>query len=114
MLEVTAAAADLIQQLVQRHGLCPDQGGGLRLARDPAVGGLTMTVAAAPADADTTLHRHAVAVYLDEHAMERTQRHVLDAHPGPSGPVFSLLDQREDDARRDRLTVAALRAYLNL
>jgi hypothetical protein len=113
MLEVTPAAAELIQRLLDTHGLGPEQSGGLRLALDQAHGGLTMTVAAAPADADTTLRRHAVTVYLDEHAVLRTRRHVLDVHPGPNGEVLSLLDQREDEARRDRLTVAAIRDYLS-
>lgn len=113
MLEVTPAAAELIQRLLDTHGLCPEQGGGLRLARDHTHGSLVMSVAAAPADSDTTLRRHEVAVYLDDHALERTQRHVLDVHPGATGPAFSLLHEREDDARRDRLTVAALREYLD-
>ena len=113
MLEVTPAAAELIARLLATHGLCPEQGGGLRLARDQAHGSLTMTVTAAPAETDTTLLRHAMAVYLDGHALERTRRHVLDATPGAAGPVFALLDQREEGARRDRLTAAALRDYLD-
>ena len=109
MLDLSPTAADVVQRLHQRRG--SEGRAGVRLSRS-ASGSLAMTLADGPQPGDVTLFRCAVAVYLDDYALSRTQRHVLDGASSSDGDRLFLRDLASDLARRDRETVAALRAHV--
>ena len=64
-----------------------------------------------PAEGDTTLRRHRIPLYLDDYALRRTQRQLLDSSNDEGETRLFLRDA--DLVRRNRQTVAALRAYLD-
>jgi len=93
MLTLTTAAADRIRDLVDQPEL-PDTS-GMRIASDPAQGGLTLSLAAVPADEDRVLEDSAGArVFLDPQAATILDDKVLDASTDPDGRVqFSVAQQ---------------------
>ena len=72
-----------------------------------------MQLADGPEPGDVTLFRQAIALHLDDYALTRTQRHLLDGATDEGGDRLFLRDLAADLARRDRETVAALRSHLD-
>jgi hypothetical protein len=109
VLDITEQAADVIRELLAAAALDAAEV-GLRFSRDPRHGSLALQPHAGPVDGDTTLRRRQIALYLDDYALRRTHRQLLDTSADDGERRLFLRDT--DLVRRNRQTVAALRAYL--
>ena len=92
MLTMTEKAVTEIRNLTE----LPEapQGGGVRIASDPAAGGLAMTLVATPADDDTVLDADGARVFLDSTAATLLDDKTLDAVANPDGQTqFAIAEQ---------------------
>jgi Fe-S cluster assembly iron-binding protein IscA len=70
------------------------EGGGVRIATDPTVGNLTLSLAATPAEDDTVLDADGARLFLDSSATALLDDKTLDAVTDPSGQVqFAFAEQ---------------------
>lgn len=92
MLTVTDNAAMEIRNLIAR----PDvpEGGGMRIATDPAAGSLTLTLAPAPVGGDAVLDASGARVFLDSAAATMLDDKALDATVDPEGRVQFLVAEQ--------------------
>ena len=66
----------------------------MRIATDPTVGNLTLSLAAMPAEDDTVLDADGARLFLDSSATARLEDMTLDAVTDPSGQVqFAVAEQ---------------------
>jgi iron-sulfur cluster assembly protein len=92
MLTVTDNAAAEIRSLISRPEV-PD-GGGMRIASDPAAGALTLSLAPEPAADDAVLDAAGARVFLDTAAASMLDDKALDATIDPEGRVqFVVAEQ---------------------
>ena len=92
MLTLTTAAAAEIRSIVERPEV-PD-GGGLRIANDPAAGSLTLSLAAMPAEDDKVLDDSGARVFLDPQAAAILDDKTLDVTAdGDQGAQFAIAPQ---------------------
>lgn len=92
MLTMTENAVTEIRSLTALPE-APD-GGGVRIAADPAAGGLTMSLAATPAEDDTVLDADGARLFLDSTATTVLDDKTLDAVTDPSGQTqFAIVEQ---------------------
>lgn len=93
MLTLTDNATTEIRKLMDQPEV-PD-GGGLRIANDPSTGGLTLSLAASPADGDAVVDDDSgVRVFVEEQAALLLDDKALDAGVGNDGQVqFALAPQ---------------------
>jgi Fe-S cluster assembly iron-binding protein IscA len=92
VLTLTDNASTEIRRLMDQPEV-PD-GGGLRIANDPAGGGLTVTLAAGPADGDAVVDDAGARVFLEAQAAELLEDKALDAGVGSDGQLqFALAPQ---------------------
>ncbi len=92
MLTMTEKAVTEIRNLTE----LPEapQGGGMRISTDPTAGGMSMTLAATPADDDTVLDTDGVRLFLDSTAATLLDDKTLDAVAGPTGQTqFAIAEQ---------------------
>jgi len=92
MLTMTENAVTEIRNLTE----LPEapQGGGVRIATDQTAGGLTMSLAATPAEDDTVLDTDGARLFLDSTAATLLDDKTLDAVAGPTGQTqFAIADQ---------------------
>jgi len=92
MLTMTENAVTEIRNLTE----LPEapQGGGVRIASDPAAGGLSLTLAATPADDDTVVDTDGARLFLDSTAATMLDDKTLDAVAGPTGQTqFAIAEQ---------------------
>jgi Fe-S cluster assembly iron-binding protein IscA len=93
MLTVTDNAVTEIRTLTEQ----PDapEGGGLRIASDPAAGSLTLALVPVPAEDDTVLDAEGVRLFLDLSATTLLDDKTLDAVRDPaSGQLqFEIKEQ---------------------
>lgn len=85
MLTLTETASSEIRNLMDSPEI-PD-GSGLRIANDPAAGGLTLTLAAAPAADDQVLDDNGARVFLEQQAAVLLEDKALDAAQDTDGQV---------------------------
>jgi iron-sulfur cluster assembly protein len=85
LLTVSQNAATEIRTLT----VAPDvpEGVGIRITSDPAAGGLTLSLAAAPAEDDTVVDADGARVFLDPAANAMLEDKTLDAITDPAGQV---------------------------
>lgn len=70
------------------------EGGGVRIATDAAAGGLTLSLAATPAEDDTVLDSDGARLFLDTGANTLLDDKTLDAVADSTGQVqFALAEQ---------------------
>lgn len=70
------------------------EGGGVRISSDPTAGGLSMTLAATPAEDDTVLDTDGARLFLDSTAATVLEDKTLDAVAGPTGQTqFAIAEQ---------------------
>jgi iron-sulfur cluster assembly protein len=93
MLTVTENALTEIRNLTEQPQ-APD-GGGLRIATDPAEGSLTLALAVVPAEEDTVIDAEGVRLFLDAGATAALDDKTLDAVRDPdSGQLqFAVTEQ---------------------
>ena len=92
MLTVTENAVTEIRNLTDQPQA--PEGGGVRIATDPTVGNLTLSLAATPAEDDTVLDADGARLFLDSSATARLDDKTLDAVTYPSGQVqFEFAEQ---------------------
>jgi len=92
MLTVTESAVSEIRNLTDQPEA--PQGGGVRIATDPAAGELTMSLAATPAEDDTVVVADGARVFLDSGATALLDDKTLDAVTDPTGQVqFAVAEQ---------------------
>ena len=92
MLTVTDNAAAEIRNLIGR----PDvpEGGGMRIASDPAAGSLTLSLAPEPAGGDAVVDTSGARVFLDSAAVSVLDDKALDATVDQDGRVqFVVAEQ---------------------
>lgn len=85
MLTLTDNATTEIRNIVADPQV-PD-GCGLRIANDPAAGGLTLTLASAPAEDDQVLEDGGARVFLEPEAAALLDDKSLDAQPDGDGQL---------------------------
>lgn len=91
MLTLTDNAATEIRHIVDDPQV-PD-GAGLRIAADPAAGGLSLRLATAPAEDDQVVDESGARVFLEPQAAQLLDDKSLDAMTDPSGQLqFTVLD----------------------
>lgn len=92
MLTLTDNATTEIRKLIDQPEV-PD-GSGLRIANDPASGGLVLSLAAAPTEGDAVVDDEGARVFVDAQAAELLDDKALDAGVGADGQVqFALAVQ---------------------
>ena len=92
MLSLTTNAATTIRTLVE--GSEVPEAGGLRIAKDPAVGSLTLSLAAVPAEDDQVLETSGARLFLDPRAAVILEDKTLDAASDSEGRVqFGIAEQ---------------------
>lgn len=92
MLTLTENASTEIRNIVADPQV-PD-GCGLRIANDPAAGGLTLTLAAAPAEDDQVLDEDGARVFLEPQAAQLLDDKSLDAATDGDGQLrFTVAGQ---------------------
>lgn len=92
MLTLTDSAAIAIRDLTNQQEV--PEGAGLRIATDPSVGTLTLTLAMAPADGDRVVDTSGARIFLESDAAQLLDDKVLDAAVDPRGGVqFALAEQ---------------------
>jgi iron-sulfur cluster assembly protein len=92
MLTVTENAVTEIRNLTDQPQA--PEGGGVRIATDPTVGNLTLSLAAMPAEDDTVLDADGARLFLDSSTTARLDDKTLDVVTDPSGQVqFGLAEQ---------------------
>ena len=92
MLTVTENAVTEIRNLTDQPQA--PEGGGVRIATDPTVGNLTLSLAATPAEDDTVLDADGARLFLDSSATTLLEDKTLDAVTDPSGQVqFAFPEQ---------------------
>ena len=92
MLTVTENAVTEIRNLTDQPQA--PEGGGVRIATDPTVGNLTLSLAATPAEDDTVLDADGARLFLDSSTTTLLDDKTLDAVTDPSGQVqFGLAEQ---------------------
>jgi Fe-S cluster assembly iron-binding protein IscA len=91
VLTLTDSATSQIRNIIDQPEV--PEGCGLRIANDPAAGGLTLTIAAAPADGDQVLDASGARVFLDSQAAAVLDDKSLDAAVDNDGQVaFAVAD----------------------
>ena len=89
MLTLTDTASTEIRNIIADPEV-PD-GCGLRIANDPAAGGLTLTLATAPAEDDQVLDENGARVFLEPQAAMMLDDKALDATHDDNGQLrFSV------------------------
>jgi Fe-S cluster assembly iron-binding protein IscA len=92
MLTVTDNAAAEIRNLTGRPDL--PEGGGMRIASDPAAGALTLSLAPAPVGGDAVVDASGARVFLDSAALSVLDDKALDATVDQEGRVqFVVAEQ---------------------
>lgn len=92
MLTVTENAVTEIRNLTQSTEV--PAGTGVRIASDTGNGGLTLSLAATPAEDDTVVDASGARVFLDAAASSLLADKALDAVADQSGQVqFAVADQ---------------------
>jgi len=92
VLTLTDNATSAIRTLTAQPE-APD-GAGLRIANDPAAGGLTLAVAAAPQDGDQVIDSSGVRVFVEEQAATLLDDKALDAAVDDGGRMqFAVAPQ---------------------
>jgi iron-sulfur cluster assembly protein len=91
VLTLTDNATAEIRNMIDQPAV--PEGCGLRIANDPATGGLTLTIAATPAQGDQVLDTSGARVFLDEEAATVLDDKALDATVDDSGQVVFALAQ---------------------
>lgn len=86
MLTLTDSATSQIRNIIDQPEV--PEGCGLRIANDPAAGGLTLTIAAAPAAGDQVLDGSGARVFLDSSAAAVLDDKALDAAVDEDGQVM--------------------------
>lgn len=70
------------------------EGGGVRIAADPAAGDLTLSLAATPAEEDTVLDTDGARLFLDANATTILDDKTLDVVKDPNGEIqFAIAEQ---------------------
>jgi Fe-S cluster assembly iron-binding protein IscA len=91
VLTLTDSATSQIRNIIDQPEV--PEGCGLRIANDPSAGGLTLTIAAAPADGDQVLDAAGARVFLDSQAAAVLDDKSLDAAVDTDGQVqFAVAD----------------------
>lgn len=85
MLTLTETASSEIRNIIADPQV-PD-GCGLRIANDPAAGGLTLTLATAPAEDDKVLDEDGARVFLESQAAVMLDDKALDAATDTDGQL---------------------------
>jgi iron-sulfur cluster assembly protein len=85
VLTLTDTATSEIRNIIDDPQV-PD-GCGLRIANDPAAGGLTLTLASAPAEDDQVLDENGARVFLEPQAAVMLDDKALDAAHDPDGQL---------------------------
>jgi Fe-S cluster assembly iron-binding protein IscA len=92
VLTLTENASTEIRNIVADPQV-PD-GCGLRIANDPAAGGLTLTLASAPAEDDQVLDEDGARVFLEPQAAQLLDDKSLDAATDGAGQLrFTVAGQ---------------------
>jgi iron-sulfur cluster assembly protein len=92
MLTMTDSAAAEIRDLIARPEV--PEGGGLRIADDPAAGGLTLSLAAGPSDGEAVVDASGARLFLDPRAAELLDGKELDTAVDADGQLqFAVADQ---------------------
>jgi iron-sulfur cluster assembly protein len=92
MLTVTENAVTEIRNLTDQPQV--PEGGGVRIATDPAAGALTLSLVATPAEDDTVIDSDGARVFLDSGATAMLDDKTLDAVTDPSGQVqYAVAEQ---------------------
>lgn len=92
MLTLTPNAATEIRNIIDNPEV-PD-GCGLRIASDPQAGGLTLTLATAPAEDDQVVDDSGARVFLEAQAASMLDEMALDAASDGDGQVrFTVAQQ---------------------
>lgn len=92
MLTLTPNATTEIRNIIDNPEV-PD-GCGLRIANDPAAGGLTLTLAATPAEDDQVLDENGARVFLEPQAASMLDEMALDADTDGDGQVRFTVAQK--------------------
>src|SRR5207248_3322132 len=91
VLTLTENAATEIRQLIDDPQLSPDA--GLRIANDPASGGISLALAVTPAENDRVVDEAGAPVFLEPQAAALLDDKVLDAGTDSAGQVqFRIAD----------------------
>jgi Fe-S cluster assembly iron-binding protein IscA len=85
MLMLTDQAVSVIRDLTAQQGV--PQGGGLRIATDPAAGALTLSLAAQPLEGDDVVDTDGARLFLDPEASQLLDDKALDAAVDETGGV---------------------------
>lgn len=94
MLTLTENAVAVIRDITDQEEV--PEGAGLRIATDPAVGALTLSLAEEPMDGDEVVDESGVRLFLDAEAAVLLNDKALDAAVDPTGAVqFALGEQTE-------------------
>jgi len=92
MLTVTENAVTEIRNLTDQPQA--PEGGRVRIATDPTVGNLTLSLAAMPAEDDTVLDADGARLFLDSSTTTLLDDKTLDVVTDPSGQVqFAVAEQ---------------------
>ncbi|CCG01856.1 hypothetical protein [Blastococcus saxobsidens] len=92
MLTLTTNAATTIRTLVEGSEV-PDAG-GLRIAKEPGAGALTLSLAALPAEDDQILDASGARLFLDPEAAVMLDDKTLDAGADAEGRLtFGIAEQ---------------------
>lgn len=92
MLTMTENAVTEIRNLTDLSQA--PEGGGVRIAADPAAGDLTLSLAAKPADDDTVLDNDGARLFLDANAKTILDDKTLDVVKDPNGEIqFAVAEQ---------------------
>jgi iron-sulfur cluster assembly protein len=89
VLTLTDSATSQIRNIIDQPEV--PEGCGLRIANDPTAGGLTLTIAAAPAAGDQVLDSSGARVFLDPGAAAVLDDKALDAAIDDDGQVLFAL-----------------------
>jgi iron-sulfur cluster assembly protein len=92
VLTLTDNATTEIRNMIDQPAV--PEGCGLRIANDPANGGLTLTIAATPAAGDQVLDSAGARVFLDEEAATVLDDKALDATKDDGGQVVFAVAQQ--------------------
>jgi iron-sulfur cluster assembly protein len=92
VLTLTETATTEIRNIIDQPEV--PAGCGLRIAADPAAGGLSLTLATAPAEGDEVLDNSGARVFLDPQAAMMLDDQALDAGTDVEGKVqFAVTPQ---------------------
>src|SRR5579859_7187868 len=91
VLTLTDSATTEIRSIIDDAAV--PEGAGLRIASDPAAGGLTLTLATEPGAHDAVLDENGARVFLDSQAAALLDTKSLDAATDPDGQLhFTVTD----------------------